>query len=243
MARVARGAGVGVVGAVAATAGVAAVCAGLVAAGGVLPGPPADPGTWPGWLEAHPPEVVIVGVVRLLALLAGLHLIVTCMAAAVAGAARADRAVARLERMALPGGRTLVRAAAAAGLALTSVVPGAAFAAEPTTRADDPPVMRPLDDAPAAAYPPSSVEPAPPGADSSTEVGEGTWHVQRGDHLWAVAERSLADAWGRPPSDAEIAPYWVEVIDANRERLADAANPDLVFPGQVLVVPPVPSAP
>jgi len=66
------------------------------------------------------------------------------------------------------------------------------------------------------------------------------WTVRPGDHLWGVAERSLAGAWGRPPTDAEVDPYWSALVDANRPGLRDPANPDLVFPGQVLVVPPPP---
>ena len=75
--------------------------------------------------------------------------------------------------------------------------------------------------------------PAPPAAPAS-------WTVRPGDHFWAAAERSLAQAWNRPPTDAETAPYWRSLVAPNRDRLPDPANPDLIFPGQVLVVPPPP---
>jgi nucleoid-associated protein YgaU len=67
--------------------------------------------------------------------------------------------------------------------------------------------------------------------------------VQPGDHLWRIAERTLAAAWGREPTDAEIDPYWRDLIDLNRKRLRDAANPDRIFPGQVFELPPVPAPP
>jgi nucleoid-associated protein YgaU len=34
-----------------------------------------------------------------------------------------------------------------------------------------------------------------------------------------------------------VAPYWQRLVEANRPALADPANPDLVFPGQVFTVP------
>jgi hypothetical protein len=56
-----------------------------------------------------------------------------------------------------------------------------------------------------------------------------------------VAEATLSWAWGRPPSDAEIDGYWLEVIAANRGRLAHRDEPDLVFPGQVFLLPTAPA--
>jgi nucleoid-associated protein YgaU len=70
-----------------------------------------------------------------------------------------------------------------------------------------------------------------------------SWTVRPGEHFWAVAERVLADTWQRAPSDGEIVPYWRSLIDANRQSLHDPDNPDLLFPGQVLVVPPPPGRP
>ena len=74
-------------------------------------------------------------------------------------------------------------------------------------------------------------------------VAERTWTVAPGDHLWSIASRVLSDAWGRPPSDVEVVPFWEQVVELNRDRLADPANPDLIFPGQSLVVPAPPPAP
>ncbi len=67
--------------------------------------------------------------------------------------------------------------------------------------------------------------------------------MRPGDHFWTVAERVLADAWGRQPTDIELLPYWRAVVETNRSRLADPANPDLLFPGQTLTVPPPPVRP
>jgi nucleoid-associated protein YgaU len=80
---------------------------------------------------------------------------------------------------------------------------------------------------------------SPPVATSDQTAPGGTWTIEPGDHLWHVAEHTLTTAWGHPPTDAEIAPYWQRLIDTNRDALADPDNPDLVFPGQVFELPPV----
>ncbi|PLS75238.1 MAG: hypothetical protein CYG61_08380, partial [Actinobacteria bacterium] len=46
----------------------------------------------------------------------------------------------------------------------------------------------------------------------------------------------------RAPSDAEVDAYWRRLVDANRAILRDPANPDLLYPGQVLTVPPAAAA-
>ncbi len=73
--------------------------------------------------------------------------------------------------------------------------------------------------------------------------GPVAWTVVSGDHFWHIAEATLTEAWGRAPTDAEVVPYWRAVIDANRPRLVDPDNPDLIYPGQVFDLPAVPAAP
>lgn len=64
--------------------------------------------------------------------------------------------------------------------------------------------------------------------------------IAAGDHLWGVAEQTLASRWSRSPEPAEIAAYLHRLIAANRGVLAVPDEPDLVFPGQVFVLPEVP---
>jgi len=69
-----------------------------------------------------------------------------------------------------------------------------------------------------------------------------TWAVVQGDHLWSIAQETLADVWGRQDlTDSEIVPYWRAVIDANTDRLVEPGNPDLILPGQILVLPEPPA--
>ncbi len=73
---------------------------------------------------------------------------------------------------------------------------------------------------------------------------ERLYTVACGDNLWDIAETHLTGAWGRPPEDPETFRYWTELIDHNIAALDD--NPDLIHPGDQLVLPslsPVPAAP
>lgn len=60
--------------------------------------------------------------------------------------------------------------------------------------------------------------------------------VMPGDNMWLLAERRLRDVLGREAGDHEVAPYWLAVIGANRDRIR-SGDPDLIFPGEVLVLP------
>ncbi|QBI20043.1 hypothetical protein ER308_11050 [Egibacter rhizosphaerae] len=81
-----------------------------------------------------------------------------------------------------------------------------------------------------------------PGTDGGEE-GDAVWRVEPGEHLWAIAEAALADAWDSPPSDGDVHAYWQCLLEENRSALPDPGNPDLVYPGVELTLPPLPDAP
>jgi nucleoid-associated protein YgaU len=96
------------------------------------------------------------------------------------------------------------------------------------TRSDD----DPDDSRPTARRPPvlPTVDPA-------------TWVVEPGDSLWSIAEEVVgaevvAGAGTAVPGERAVARYWRRLVAANRPHLVDPANPDLLVPGQRLVVPP-----
>ncbi|MHB1535749.1 MAG: LysM peptidoglycan-binding domain-containing protein [Acidimicrobiales bacterium] len=70
-----------------------------------------------------------------------------------------------------------------------------------------------------------------------------TWTIRPGDHLWAVADATLTRAWGRTPDARTLGSYWWTLVQLNRPRLPDPANPDLVYPGDLVLLPPVPPPP
>ena len=72
----------------------------------------------------------------------------------------------------------------------------------------------------------------------------GEWiDVENGDHFWSIAEETLAEEWGRNPSDSEIAPYWSEVIESNEGRLLPPGDPNLIYPEQRFQLPAPPTDP
>lgn len=70
-------------------------------------------------------------------------------------------------------------------------------------------------------------------ADATLEVV-----VRPGDNLWDLAARRMNKSLGRPAADHEVVPYWLEMIQANEERIR-SGDPDLIFPGEVILLPPV----
>jgi nucleoid-associated protein YgaU len=63
-----------------------------------------------------------------------------------------------------------------------------------------------------------------------------SWTVASGDSFWSIAAETLAQA-GEAPTDRRVIGYWRRVVEANRGRLLDPGNPDLLVPGQELVLP------
>jgi DNA-binding SARP family transcriptional activator/nucleoid-associated protein YgaU len=97
---------------------------------------------------------------------------------------------------------------------------------------------------------PVAADPIPVPADAAAQAGAATLPDVRdddaeatvvpGDSMWGIAERRLVAALGRPASTPEVAIYWSSLVEANRPRFADPANPDLIHAGQRFVLPPVP---
>jgi LysM domain len=60
--------------------------------------------------------------------------------------------------------------------------------------------------------------------------------VEKGDNLWKIAATELADARHTEPGNAEIASYWLAVIEAN-EPTIKSGDPDLIYPGETITLP------
>lgn len=107
----------------------------------------------------------------------------------------------------------------------------------PTTTAPPAPVPS-TDPAP---IPSTEATPVPETDQSPSPSSTHRYVVQPGDHLWSIAERAVT-LDGTTAEAAVVARYWRALIDANRDRLVDPADPDLILPGQELELPPL-SAP
>jgi hypothetical protein len=97
-----------------------------------------------------------------------------------------------------------------------------------------PPARAPGDTAP----PPASPDGAPrEAAADDAAAARSTWVVEPADSFWSIAADTLSGASGRQPTDREVDGYWRHLVRANRDRLLDEDNPDLLVPGQELVLP------
>jgi hypothetical protein len=89
--------------------------------------------------------------------------------------------------------------------------------------------------APAAAEDAQPSESDDPEQSVVTPAGQVTTVVQ-GDSFWTIAEREVAAGLGTAPTDAQVAAYWAALLDANADRLVEPGNPNLILPGQQLVL-------
>jgi len=250
-------------------AGLAAVAAALAASGhGALSPPPlGSPGRWPAWFEQREPAAAAFALLRLAAVGGCWYLAVTTVVGAAVRLARADVLVGLADRVTIAPVRRFLAGSltvALAGIAPTGMLAAGAQPAPPPTSVSAASASTTL---PTSALPTSvssstslpsagataatvtmrrlptpGAETEPPPATPAATRSADRWTVQPGECFWTIADDVLERAWGRPPTDAEIVPYWQRLIAANRAGLADPKNADLIFPGQVLTVPPVPPA-
>ncbi|MFQ5968236.1 MAG: LysM peptidoglycan-binding domain-containing protein [Acidimicrobiia bacterium] len=79
-----------------------------------------------------------------------------------------------------------------------------------------------------------AIIPALPGV-TSPAPGD-TYVVVKGDNLWRIACRQVRAETGGKPTSSQIVPYWLELIELNRDRLR-SGDPDLIYPGEELLLP------
>jgi hypothetical protein len=179
-----------------------------------------------------------VGALAIAAYLLGLTVLVSA-----ARWLRVPVLAALARRLVLPGARHLLPAALVLGLA--GPWPTAPALARPAWPAPDraappfevrwagpaPPAWSPVT-LPPVAPPPTAAEPRP-----AAGAAEQQWTVASGEHFWSIAGRVLGDHLARAPATEEVGDYWRRLVAANADRLVDAGNPDLLYPGQQLRVP------
>lgn len=196
------------------------------------------------WARMTPLEDAVAAGLRSAALVAAWWLALSTTLYLAALATRLPRLVAAARPFTLPAVRRIADRALAGTIAVSTLA--APLVGSTAERID--PGFLPV---PAATAPaPSPAPPYPPGAESApapavpppeATAGDGpaSTTVVPGDNLWLISERALAGALGRPPSEREVASYWRLVIDENRDRLR-SGDPDLIYPGEVVVLPPPP---
>lgn len=213
-----------------------------------------SPGAWGAWIGRTDPVALGFATVRLAALVACYHLLGTQVLALVGRVIERPGLVRCADRLTPPPLRTTTRRLAGIGLTAAAALatPTARVAASPAPGTAVMQVLEPgAGTATAAVVPATATGPgdgdgAPDGSAPDGPSGIVTMHVEEavpdrqhvaapGDHLWAIAETELAARLGTPADDTSIERYWRQVILAN----PGLDDPDLLFPGDVIVLPPV----
>lgn len=235
----------------------------LLGSGALAPPPVTDPAAWAAWAGQRGATEVVFALLRLGVVAVAWYLLGVSVLGVAVRLLRLTRLVRLADIVTVPAVRRLLQGALGLGLAAAAVTAGSAAGSGPGATAAAAVVtaapagagaevalldgarltMRPLGTR-GASYavmrqvgPPSQA----PWVQREDAAPDRTWEVRAGEHLWAIAERTLAQAWDRAPTDAETEPYWRELVAHNHDALTDPANPDLVYPGQVFRLPPVPS--
>jgi hypothetical protein len=190
------------------------------------------------WYERVGPATAAAWCVRAVGLALGCWLLVATLVEAVASQRDASPSRALADLIAPRSLQRLVRGLA--GLSLTAgllpapsagILDGAPPGVAVLRLVDEPPA-EPVAEPSTATLRLRPAVSAPPPSITVREV-----KVRAGDSLWSLAEGALATSGGERPSDAEVAGYWVRLIELNRHRLLLPANPDLIYPGQVFALP------
>ena len=219
--------------------GLAGVAAAMVAAGRGALAPPdlRHPSAWGAWAAARTAPDAVMAVLRLVVLAVAVYLLAVSVLAVALRVGDAGRALTVVDVVTLPFVRSVVQAGLGVGIVGATA---AGVVAHPAPRA----TPTSADAAIVAAPPTIAPDPDRSGRDAGPAVAPvatgtdvRTWTVAPGDHLWSIAERSLASSLGRAPSEAEVVPYWQALVARNRSVLADPDNPDLIYSGQVLTLP------
>ena len=175
----------------------------------------------------------VMTAIRYGAIACGWYLAATTAISFAAHLSRSPAVVAIAERVTVRPLQRLCRAAVGATIAASLLTPSLAGAQQP------PPVMTWVEEGPAV--PPTLANPTTPIAPApEAHAGEREHVVAPGEHLWSLSARRLAESLGREPNDAEIAKYWVRVVERNAAGgyLREPTLPDLIFPHQLVVLPP-----
>lgn len=231
--------------------------AGATGHGALAPPPLSEPSAWADWAGARTPVQAAFAVLRLAVVGASWYLLAVTVLATVARVVRARPLVTLLDVVTVPVVCRVVQSAVGVSMAGTSMVGVLAGSMAPAGAAEAPPPVMVLVPDEAAEVTPAPyaapVLPAPtPAPAAPTTMAQlaptaqpaphiRTWEVEPGDHLWSVAEQVVTAASGTAPSDSEVTAYWSALLEANRGTLADPENPDIIFPGQLLVVPELPA--
>jgi hypothetical protein len=190
----------------------------------------------PSWLAVAPPEIALTALAYHVAVAALAWLAVASAVYGAAGALRLRRLHALAGALCPPAMRRAVDAAVAAAVTAAVVVTPVA-----ATAGEEGPAHPPGAPVAAGVVPPGTAHAGfAPDAPcrciaAESEPAGRRYLVQPGDNLWSIAAADLRE---RDPAaePAEIARYWRRVVAHNAASIR-SGDPDLIFPGETIVLP------
>jgi hypothetical protein len=88
---------------------------------------------------------------------------------------------------------------------------------------------------PSTTIPPPTTSPPAPAPSSATQSAV---TVQVGQSFWSIAQTVVTQRLGSVPTTARVTAFWGQLVAANGGHLPVPGNPNLIFPGSSIVVPP-----
>ncbi len=211
---------------------------------------------WSQWLQTTNPAIIFFALGRVVAVVGALYLMITTTLTFIAHSVADPALDYVVQTVTIPSvQRTTQRAL---GLTVVGMLALPATTAAAATTTDDTPLLRNVTSTsgftastePQRTTLPKTTSSVPTPTAGPDEVAPATttdapkqWTVKPGENMWAAAERVLTKSWGRKPTNREVASYWQQLIETNRDALSRPADPNLVYPEQTFTLPPIPAAP
>lgn len=195
-----------------------------------------EPNTWLDWIQGLTAFEAFTSLARVFVLALGWYLLVVSVLVALTQAKPAGLPARLVSRVALPALRRGMKYLMAPTLMGISVM-GSSMAISPVGASG---IESSGNESNTVASPAPTMIRIETGRDASivpvaNPIRE--WKVKPGDHLWAIAETVMSEEGASNLDNAQVGRYWLELVEANRDRLPDPANADLIFTDQILVIP------
>jgi hypothetical protein len=228
--------------------------------------PSLSPVGWSDWLDDRTPVTAVIGLARMAVIGAGWYLAaassVVVLARSVRGLGSARLPGGLISRASESAVRVVVGATVAGAIATSPaalalprgpagpMVASGAPATEPVVGQQtathaavaDPASWHPVLGAPAADRMTDGalgvIEPAGSAPPASRTAADPAEHVVRaGESFWSISADVVRASLEGPATEAEIAAHWRRFVAMNADRLVRPGDPDLIVPGQHLILP------
>lgn len=223
------------------------------------------------WAETTDTIIVVFSILRVVAISAIAYLLAATVICAIAHRTSRRRLIRVIDAITVPSARSFALRLASISAVGTVVMPAHhAYASADTpaivesastaSPSELPPTLRMMDrneTAPVASTttsvgvaPTTTSQTAPIDMLEPTSINETPepiathipYVVGKGENFWTIARDYLAVKLNRQPDDVEITSYWRQLIEHNRQELKNQTNPNLIFPGQKISLPPIPGS-